>query len=48
MENKNWIAYCYCLSLLKKLLRMQLVTPAEYARIASISGVYYDVEPNCV
>ena len=48
MENENLMAYCYCLSLLKKLLQMQLITPEEYARIASISGVYYDVEPNCV
>lgn len=43
----NNSSFLYSLNMLNLLLRMKLITEAEYNRIAAISKKHYDVKINC-
>lgn len=43
-QDQRNAAFAYSASLLRWLLKMQLITPAEYDRILSINRTHYEAE----
>ena len=41
-------AFCYSVSLLKMLRKMELITDAEYEKIKALNAKHYGVELYCV
>lgn len=50
MERKDIenASFAYSVSLLRLLLKMQLITEEEYRKIVQISAAHYDAEKICV
>ena len=44
MNDKNNASFAYSVSLLRMLLKMQLITEEEYGKIVQISAAHYDAE----